>query len=102
MNEENLNDDVFDSITLTEITCAHCSIRFGITKALEKIRREDHGVFYCPNGHTLGWPAPKRERDEELEDLRLKLIETKDKLAVAQSQLDQKQAGSKIFGRRKG
>ncbi|CAI9417222.1 hypothetical protein [Nocardioides sp. T2.26MG-1] len=33
--------------------CARCGVVFGIPKDLEARRREDHGSFYCPNGHSM-------------------------------------------------
>lgn len=48
-------------------SCASCGIPFGITRELEEKRRQDHGRFYCPNGHHLVFPERtpvERERDE--------------------------------------
>jgi hypothetical protein len=33
------------------IECATCNIDFGIGDDFMRRRREDHGTFYCPNGH---------------------------------------------------
>ena len=33
--------------------CARCGIVFAMTTELERRRREDHGDFYCPNGHVM-------------------------------------------------
>lgn len=33
------------------IECASCSVDFGIGDNFMRRRREDHGTFYCPNGH---------------------------------------------------
>jgi len=55
------------------ITCAACSIPFGITTAFENRRREDHGTFYCPVGHSNFYP-----QDNEVEKLRKQLVREKD------------------------
>jgi len=47
------------------IECAGCSIDFGIGDDFMKRRREDHQVFYCPNGHPNVYRG-----DNEAEKLR--------------------------------
>lgn len=42
--------------------CATCGILFGITTEMERRRREDHGTFYCPNGHSMSF---SQETDAE-------------------------------------
>jgi hypothetical protein len=49
------------------IGCAACSIDFGIGEHFEKARREDHGTFYCPNGHSNYYPQANREERLERE-----------------------------------
>jgi hypothetical protein len=44
------------SQTLTVITCAECSMPFGIPQEFQEQRRKDHGTFYCPRGHTEWYP----------------------------------------------
>ncbi len=31
--------------------CCNCGIQFGVPAAFDKLRRDDHGTFYCPAGH---------------------------------------------------
>lgn len=50
------------------IECAACSIDFGIGDDFMARRREDHGTFYCPNGHVNYYP-----QDNEAERLRKEL-----------------------------
>ena len=40
------------------IECANCSVDFGIGADFERRRRDDHGTFYCPNGHGNHFPGP--------------------------------------------
>jgi hypothetical protein len=37
--------------TLQVLECCRCSVPFGITAYYMAERREDHALFYCPNGH---------------------------------------------------
>lgn len=49
--------------TLTIITCCHegCGVPFGITSQFEDRRRQDHNLFYCPNGHSQLFSGKNRE-----------------------------------------
>jgi len=47
------------------IQCAGCGIDFGIGQDFERRRREDHGTFYCPNGHSNVY-----DHETEAENLR--------------------------------
>lgn len=40
------------SIDLEIVHCANCGVPFGITRDYEQRRREDHGSFFCPAGHS--------------------------------------------------
>lgn len=31
--------------------CCDCALPFGVTSHFDKLRREDHKLFYCPAGH---------------------------------------------------
>jgi hypothetical protein len=50
------------------VNCANCGIQFCMPSPLATTRREDHGSFYCPNGHSNFWPG-KTEQEEKLERL---------------------------------
>lgn len=51
------------------VNCADCGIEFCLPSPLMQKRREDHGEFYCPNGHSNYFPGKtaKEKRIEELE-----------------------------------
>ena len=42
--------------TLVVVSCAACVMDFGIPRRLYQKRREDHGSFWCPAGHSNYWP----------------------------------------------
>jgi hypothetical protein len=44
--------------------CAQCGVAFGIPTSMERRRRDDGNLFYCPNGHALNFGAGKSERLE--------------------------------------
>lgn len=53
------------------IECANCSVVFSITEHYLQRRRQDHAEFYCPNGHTNVYPAPKVTAEQaEIRDLK--------------------------------
>lgn len=56
---------------MLHIECATCGVWFGITEYYDGRRRDDHKDFYCPNGHTNVYLAPKvtveQEKINELE-----------------------------------
>lgn len=47
-------------------TCANCGTKFSLSKDLEKLRRADHEIFYCPNGHALHFDE-QTQADEKQE-----------------------------------
>jgi len=56
-------------VDLTPLVCCECSVDFALPARMVKKRREDHGWFYCPNGHPQHFVGPgpeeklRRERD---------------------------------------
>jgi hypothetical protein len=50
--------------TLSAFNCWKCGITFAITADLEKRRRSDHEVFYCPNGHGNYFNGKTKEEKE--------------------------------------
>jgi hypothetical protein len=55
--------------------CITCGVEFGLPIGLRTARHEDHGWFYCPNGHSMQYTA---KTDAE------KLKEAKQQLASIQ------------------
>lgn len=41
---------------LTIVECAQCHMDFGVQRHFERDRRNDHGSFYCPSGHSNYFP----------------------------------------------
>lgn len=69
--------------------CASCGVVFGMPADLEQRRRDDHGSFYCPNGHMLRFSGPtpaekQAQREKERADrLRTHLAAQRDQLEAA-------------------
>lgn len=69
--------------------CASCGVVFAIPRDLELRRREDHGTWYCPNGHSMVFSGPTQaEKDakaanERAERLRVRLRAERDQAAAA-------------------
>lgn len=72
------------SVELEWTTCVDCGTPFAMTKSMMDDRREKHGAFWCPNGHSLIFPA-KSEADK----LRDKLAAAERQLAEANRQLSE-------------
>lgn len=66
------------------IECAACSIDFGIGVDFERRRRDDHGTFYCPNGHENYYP-----QDNEAEKLRKELARVQQQRDYARRDRDE-------------
>lgn len=73
---------VSTKIELNVIECANCGLVFAVTTDFERRRRNDHGGFYCPFGHSNYFPSKSDE-----EKLRDQLSEEKRKLANTQFEL---------------
>jgi len=43
------------------LSCAQCGVVFSIPEKLEAQRRDDHGSFWCPNGHSNYFPGKTAE-----------------------------------------
>ena len=57
-----------ETVTFEESCCSECGITYFVPYHWRKQRREDHGTFYCPNGHGQHFPAAS-----EAEKLRAEL-----------------------------
>lgn len=58
------------NLQLVSETCCNCHVVFAMTDDLVARRRDDHGTFYCPNGHPqhyTGKSTAERLR-EQLDD----------------------------------
>lgn len=51
-----------------ELTCARCGCLFALTEHFMDSRRDDHGSFYCPMGHSNIFPG-KSEAEKLREEL---------------------------------
>jgi hypothetical protein len=58
-----------------DITCNVCGIGFSFSNEVEKLWRDSHKTFYCPNGHGLSWEGetPTQKELREKRALVLKL-----------------------------
>ena len=96
--------DVFRVSTPTSLfitDCPTCGIIFGIPESLEDRRREDHGAFYCPNGHSMVF-----NQETEAEKLKRELKEARSRLErttqLATDRYDQLQHEKRRSAARKG
>lgn len=61
-----LDRTVFKETHIQIVDCASCGIEFGLGADFIERRRDDHGDFSCPNGHTLhfgGRSELEKDRD---------------------------------------
>lgn len=70
-----------------DINCPSCGIAFGFNKNVERIWRESHKSFFCPNGHAQSW-AEASPSEKEHQARKEKVTELEKKLAVAETELE--------------
>jgi ssDNA-binding Zn-finger/Zn-ribbon topoisomerase 1 len=75
-----------------DISCASCGVVFWLTSQLEQARQQDHGSFYCPNGHSLSFKG-----ETEAEKYKRQLKNSQDSLAQVRGQLDQAEASKRAW-----
>jgi len=59
----------------THIHCANCGIEFCLPIEVKRARLEDHGSFYCPNGHVNYYPQ-ETAKEREIRQLKQQLEQT--------------------------
>jgi len=69
--------------------CITCGVNYGLGTNFVKDRRQDHGSWYCPNGHGHHFP-----QDNEAEQLRkqVKSLETRERIARDSERFHREQA----------
>ncbi|UVF60337.1 hypothetical protein SEA_MURP_63 [Gordonia phage Murp] len=48
--------------TFAIVTCSECAMEFAVTERFKQLRREDHGIFWCPSGHRQWYPGETEEQ----------------------------------------
>lgn len=84
MNEITLETEV----TFVAIECGGCGVSFALTERFDRARREDHKIFYCPNGCRRAYNA--KSKAEKLEH----------DLLVERAKLDQAKADAQYQKKR--
>lgn len=72
---------------MNNYNCPSCGIEFGFPVKIEKLWRENHKSFFCPNGHSLSW-GEATQQDKKILDFSNEILELKSKLASALEELD--------------
>jgi hypothetical protein len=62
--------DTSEIVYIVATTCGACGIVFGLPTEFRKKRVADGQLFYCPNGHHIGW---SKSEDPAVKELRAKL-----------------------------
>jgi peptidoglycan hydrolase CwlO-like protein len=64
------------------VTCPTCGIDFSFSKKIEKLWRDTHKSFFCPNQHSMSWTGKVPDPNEkELKKLRNEVKELTEQLA---------------------
>lgn len=53
---------------MANLQCYKCGVVFGLEQGFQRQRLEDHGQFYCPNGHAQ-WYSGKTDKEQEIDRL---------------------------------
>jgi hypothetical protein len=86
-----------------QLNCPSCGLSFGFPKEVEKLWRESHKQFFCPNGHSMSWtgesPSEKehRLRKEKVEELETKLAAALKELEAQKKRADELAAELEIW-----
>lgn len=73
------------------IACCKCGIHFGIPSYFDEKRREDCGLFSCPNGHGQAYTESTTKRlEKRIEVLQVSLNSARED-ATTQRQLKRKE-----------
>ncbi|HWD83295.1 MAG TPA: hypothetical protein VG497_30555 [Kribbella sp.] len=61
-------NDILVTTEIVAMTCnaSGCGLVFGLSAEFVKARRADHRSWYCPNGHSRYYPAPKVSDEDRL------------------------------------
>jgi hypothetical protein len=51
-----------------QMECPTCGIAYCLPARFQRERRQDHGYWHCPNGHSLHYPE-KTEEEKQIEKL---------------------------------
>lgn len=73
---------------LEKVTCCLCTIEFGLTEAMSRIRQKDHLNFYCPNGHAQCYSAAKSTVAEDLAAAQARVTELEKRVAELELELE--------------
>lgn len=84
MDDESLQNE---ESGLVPLYCKGCSVEFHITRKLAEIRLEDHGTFWCPNGHTLNFKKPEElvQHEAQIESLSREVKRLNSEIAIMKS-----------------
>ena len=67
------------TVTFTALDCPACGAVFATTDEMIERRRQDHQLFYCPNGHSMSYGETTVER--QLEQARTDLAKSRAAIA---------------------
>lgn len=80
---------LIDTSTLVIEECCNCHTRFAMSQDLYTCRREDHKVFYCPQGHGQHYTGEsdlEREKRQRIA-AQARLARTEDELNMERRSL---------------
>lgn len=88
---------------LTRLTCSSCGVVFGFSSALERYRRRDSGIFFCPNGHGQKFVVTSDSKLEaEIATLRVEADALKAELMAVRAERETLKAELEIWKPRAG
>ena len=76
--------------TLETEVCCSCAVLFAMPAEMQRRLMNDHGWFYCPNGHSQHYTG--KSDAEKLREAERRLASREDDLRVARNRLDSEQA----------
>ena len=72
----------------TQITCCNCGVVFALNTIYYNLRKNDNGIFCCPNGHTQGFVKDENSKDIQIKNLKIDLKKLEQELSIAKQELE--------------
>ncbi len=77
---------ISQTLTFHHVSCGNCGVGFALESSMHADRLATGGLFYCPNGHHIGWG------DNQVKRLKASLAVTERRLQEYQAEVERARA----------
>ena len=93
--------EITQVVTIVSVTCGKCGVVFGMDSDFLEQRKEDHGDWYCPNGHCRFY-ASKTKAERLAEKLERERVRADDNAAELTRQIQAHNATARRLSATRG